>query len=103
MHFTLISHGLARACCTCQWGNPRLTLGSDNGRGYRAGVYPVIGTINVPTMKTILAAAMGGAIGTLLYTYFQNSAHELDWGRALFVGVFSGLCNAVFYRRKLKQ
>ena len=54
-------------------------------------------------MKTFLAAAMGSAIGTLLYTYFQNSAHELDWGRALFVGAFSGLCNALFYRRKSEQ
>lgn len=46
-------------------------------------------------MKNFLIVAAGGAVGTLLYTGFLSSAHELDWTRAAFVGVFCGLGVAI--------
>jgi hypothetical protein len=49
-------------------------------------------------MKQFLFTAAGAATGTLLYTGFISSAQELDWGRALFVGLACG-CGAVFWPR----
>jgi len=50
-------------------------------------------------MKQFILAALGGATGTLIYTGLLSSAHEPDWGRAVFVGIAIG-CAAVFWPRK---
>ncbi|UVW28399.1 hypothetical protein [Massilia sp. H6] len=50
-------------------------------------------------MKTFLAMALGGAAGTLIYTGWISSAQELDWGRALFVGIAVGF-GAIFWPQK---
>ena len=42
-------------------------------------------------MKRIVGFALGMATGTLLYTQFLSKAHQLDRGRAAFIGVFVGL------------
>ena len=34
------------------------------------------------------------AVGTLLFTGLLSAAHEFDWGRALFVGLFVGFAGA---------
>jgi ABC-type branched-subunit amino acid transport system permease subunit len=51
-------------------------------------------------MKKFFGAGTGAAIGTLIYTYFLSSSHDLDWYRAAFVGVFSGVCMAVWPQKK---
>ena len=43
-----------------------------------------------------LGLGLGTAVGTLLFTGLLSAAHEFDWGRALFVGLFVGLAGAVF-------
>ena len=35
-----------------------------------------------------VSVGLGVATGTLLYTRFLGEAHEFDWGRAAFVGIF---------------
>jgi hypothetical protein len=46
-------------------------------------------------MKYAVGLGLGTAIGTLLYTGFLSDAQQFDWGRALFVGLISGLMGAV--------
>ena len=47
-------------------------------------------------MKRFIVLAVGAAVGTLLYTRFLSDAHQLEWGRAVFVGLFSALGNLIF-------
>jgi hypothetical protein len=57
-------------------------------------------------MKRVVGFALGMAIGTLIYTRFLSEAHQLDWGRAVFVGVFAGLGRAIYslaWRRKNRK
>jgi hypothetical protein len=35
-----------------------------------------------------VSVGLGVATGTLLYTRLLGAAHDLDWGRAAFVGIF---------------
>ena len=35
-----------------------------------------------------ISVGLGVATGTLIYTRFLGAAHEFDWGRAAFVGIF---------------
>lgn len=45
-------------------------------------------------MTYFVGLGLGSALGTLLVTGFVSEAHQPDWGRALFVGLFSGLAAA---------
>ena len=45
-------------------------------------------------MKHFVGLGLGMAVGTLLYTGFLSDAQQFDWGRSLFVGLFSGLASA---------
>jgi hypothetical protein len=45
-------------------------------------------------MKYFVGLGLGTALGTLLFTGLLSAAHEFDWGRALFVGLFVGLAGA---------
>jgi hypothetical protein len=54
-------------------------------------------------MKNFLITASGTAVGTLLYTGFLSGAHEPDWGRAAFVGVFCGICATVLPKKKREK
>ena len=47
-------------------------------------------------MKHFVVSATSSAAGTLLYTRFLSHAHQLDWGRAMFVGIFAGLISIFF-------
>jgi hypothetical protein len=47
-------------------------------------------------MNRFVVPTLSAAVGTLLYTRFLSDAHQLDWGRAIFVGLFSGLGSAIF-------
>lgn len=47
-------------------------------------------------MNRFVVPALSAAVGTLLYTRFLSDAHQLDWGRAMFVGLFCGLGSAIF-------
>jgi hypothetical protein len=47
-------------------------------------------------MKQLVVSAFGAAVGTLLYTRFLSDAHQLDWGRAVFVGLFVAVGNIIF-------
>lgn len=47
-------------------------------------------------MKRVVHFALGMAIGTLLYTRLLGEAHQLDWGRAAFVGIFVGLAGTIY-------
>ena len=49
-------------------------------------------------MKHFLPIACGAATGTLIYTGLISSAQELDWARAIVVGIACG-CAAVFWPR----
>ena len=40
------------------------------------------------TFPHFVSVGLGVATGTLLYTRFLGEAHEFDWGRAAFVGIF---------------
>jgi len=60
-------------------------------------------TMTLRIMKNFLITASATAVGTLLYTGFLSSAHEPDWGRAAFVGVFCGVCSAVWPRKKQER
>jgi uncharacterized membrane protein YdjX (TVP38/TMEM64 family) len=51
-------------------------------------------------MKKFFLAGIGTAIGTIIYTYCLSSSHDLDWYRAAFVGVFSGVCIAAWPQEK---
>lgn len=51
-------------------------------------------------MKRFLLTACGGATGTLIYTGFISSAQELDWARAIFVGIGCGCAALVLPRNK---
>ena len=53
-------------------------------------------------MKTFLSMALGGAAGTLIYTGWISSAQELDWGRALFVGIAVGFAAMFWPQKKAK-
>lgn len=46
-------------------------------------------------MNRFVGTAFGSAVGTLLYTRFLNDAHQLDWSRAVFVGLFVGLGSVI--------
>jgi hypothetical protein len=48
-------------------------------------------------MTRFVVPALSAAVGTLLYTGFFSDVHQLDWARALFVGLFAGLGNATFW------
>jgi uncharacterized membrane protein YdjX (TVP38/TMEM64 family) len=56
--------------------------------------------ITVQTMKYFLITASGTVVGTFLYTGFFSSAHEPHWGRVAFLGVFRGVCSAVWPKKK---
>lgn len=45
-------------------------------------------------MNYFVGFGLGTALGTLLVTGFFSNAHQFDWARALFVGLFSGLAAA---------
>jgi hypothetical protein len=45
-------------------------------------------------MNYFVGFGLGMTLGTLLVTGFLSDAHQFDWGRALFVGLFSGLAAA---------
>ena len=45
-------------------------------------------------MKYFVGLGLGTAVGTLLFTGLLSAAHEFDWGRAVFVGLFVGLTGA---------
>lgn len=45
-------------------------------------------------MTHFVGLGFGTAVGTLLFTRFLGDAHQFDWGRALFVGLFVGLAGA---------
>ena len=45
-------------------------------------------------MKYFVGLGLGTAVGTLLFTGFLSDAHQFDWSRALFVGLFVGLAGA---------
>jgi hypothetical protein len=45
-------------------------------------------------MKYFVGLGLGTAVGTLLFAGFLSDAHQFDWGRALFVGLFVGLAGA---------
>jgi hypothetical protein len=45
-------------------------------------------------MKYFVGLGLGTAVGTLLFTGILSDAHQFDWGRALFVGLFVGLAGA---------
>lgn len=44
----------------------------------------------------------GTAIGVLLHSRFLSAAHELDWQRTLFIGIFCGISAAIWPRKKTK-
>jgi hypothetical protein len=50
---------------------------------------------NVMNYFVGLGLGLGTAVGTLLFTGLLSAAHEFDWGRALFVGLFIGSAGAV--------
>jgi len=54
-------------------------------------------------MKQSLMTGAGAACGTLLYTGFLSSAATFDWGRAIFVGAFCGLCALLWPRKPRGQ
>lgn len=57
-------------------------------------------------MNYFVGFGLGTALGTLLVTRFFSDAHQFDWGRALFVGLFSGLAAAglsLLTRKKKKR
>lgn len=45
-------------------------------------------------MRYFIGFGIGMAVGTLLSTGLLSDAHQFDLGRALFVGLFSGLASA---------
>lgn len=47
-------------------------------------------------MKRVVHFALVMATGTLLYTRFLGEAHQLDWGRAAFIGIFVGLAGTIY-------
>lgn len=47
-------------------------------------------------MKQFLVSALSAAVGTLLYSRFISDAHQLDWARALFVGLFAAVGSIIF-------
>ena len=51
-------------------------------------------------MNKFLLPAFGGATGTLVYTGLISSAHELDWGRAIFVGLAIGMAALLWPPKK---
>ena len=51
-------------------------------------------------MKKFLAAAIGGAVGTLIYTGVVSTTHEPDWYRAAFVGFVIGIVAALLPSKK---
>lgn len=46
-------------------------------------------------MKYVVGLGFGAAVGTLLFTGFLSDAQQFDRGRALFVGLFGALAEAV--------
>ena len=53
-------------------------------------------------MKIFIGTACGAAIGTLVYTGLISSAQEPDWGRAVFVGLATGLFSLLWPQKKPK-
>lgn len=47
-------------------------------------------------MKHFVVSATSSAAAALLYTRFLSDAHQPDWGRAMFVGIFVGLISIFF-------
>ena len=72
---------------TCYAGlNGRVRPQADN--------YPMQIARKGNVMKYFVSFGLGTAVGTLLFTGLLSAAHEFDWGRALFVGLFVGLAGA---------
>lgn len=57
-------------------------------------------------MKNFLIRALTGCIGviagTVIYQRVLSSTHEIDWERALFVGIISGSFAAFFTKSRKK-
>lgn len=57
-------------------------------------------------MKNFLIRAMTGAIGvvagTIIYQCLFSLTHEIDWERALFIGIISGSLAALFTKKREK-
>lgn len=49
-------------------------------------------------MRKIVELAFGMAIGTLLYTRLFYRCASVDWGRAVFVGLFAAVGSAIYSR-----
>jgi hypothetical protein len=49
-------------------------------------------------MREIVKFGVGNAIGTLLYTRFLSDALQFDWGRVIFVGLFTAFGIAIHSR-----
>ena len=47
-----------------------------------------------------VSVGLGVATGTLLYTRFLGAAHEFDWGRAAFVGIFCATITFIWPSKK---
>lgn len=58
-------------------------------------------------LANAVAYAVGGVVGTLLCMRFLSDVDQIDWHRAVFVGVLTGLSGTVAseisQRKKLKQ
>lgn len=40
----------------------------------------------------------GTLVGTVIYTGYLASPYHIDWGRAVFVGLFAGIAAAIVHR-----
>jgi hypothetical protein len=47
-----------------------------------------------------LYIGLGVATGTLIYTGLLSSAHEFDFSRAIFIGLFCGVGAAIWPQKK---
>ncbi|MTV39590.1 hypothetical protein [Duganella radicis] len=52
------------------------------------------------SLSKFLSVGSGMAIGTLIYTGLLSSAHEFDFARAAFVGLFGGIAAAMWPQKK---
>ncbi|MEF2266480.1 hypothetical protein V3C40_06765 [Janthinobacterium sp. LS2A] len=55
------------------------------------------------TMKIFVITALGTSTGSLIYTGLMSDTHAFDWHRAAFVGVFCGICAAIWPGKKTDQ
>ena len=58
------------------------------------------GAIPGATMKSILSRTFGIALGSLLYDLLVHGLHSLQWGKAAFLLLFSGLVLGWLERRR---